>query len=121
MRSLAHLIILIAINALALWAATTYIPGFNFEPLEPVSLAQLAFVFVILNAVAKPILKLILGPIIILTLGLGLIAVNALVLKLLDFFFENLSIETISALIWSTLLIGLVNFVFHLGTKPRHE
>ncbi len=77
----------------------------------------MAAILTLLNFILKPILTLVLGPVIILTLGLGLILVNARILKILDLFLNNLTIETIPALLYATILIGVVNFVFHTATK----
>ena len=116
MRWLARIILVIVANAAAIWAATRYIEGVNFDG----SLRELAIaaaILTILNFVAKPILKLILGPIIVLTLGLGLILVNAILIYVLDLLSENLTIEGIPALFYATILISVVNFVVHLATK----
>lgn len=116
MRFLAKLILIIAANAAAIWAAKEYIPGISFEGTAQ-ELAIAAIVLMLLNSVLKPILKLILGPIIVLTLGLGIILVNALVIYVLDLFSQNLTIEGIPALLYATILISVVNFVVHLATK----
>lgn len=116
MRWLAKLVVIIAANAIGLWLAAIYIPGFKLEG-DLREILTIAAIFTLLNFFLKPILKLVLGPIIILTLGLGLIIVNALVLYVLDIFSQNLTIETIPALLYATLLVGVINFVFHLATK----
>jgi putative membrane protein len=116
MKFLAKIIIAVAVNTFALWAANAYIPGFvvtsNFN-----QAVIIAVIFSALNLVLKPILKLIFGPVIVLTLGLGIIIVNALILYILDIFSKNLTIETIPTLAYGTILIGLINFVLHLATK----
>lgn len=71
----------------------------------------------VLNFILKPILKLVLGPIIVLTLGLGLIIVNGLVLWTLDFLSPELTIQSIPALLWATLTIGAINFIFHVAQR----
>jgi putative membrane protein len=116
MKFLAKLIVIIAANALGIWAATAYIPGFGFSG-DFKQLVELAVILTALNYFLKPILKLILGPIIVLTLGIGVILVNAVILYILDIFSKNLTIENIPALIYSTILMGLINFVFHLATQ----
>ena len=116
MRLLAKLILIIGLNALALWAAAQYIDGFNFTG-GAREFAVAAVILTLLNFFIKPVLKLFLGPIIILTLGLGLVLVNALMLYLLDLISNNLKIDDIPALIYGTLLITVVNFVVHLATK----
>lgn len=116
MRWLAKIILIIAANAAAIWAAKEYIPGISFEgALQELAIA--AVILMLLNSILKPILQLILGPIIVLTLGLGLILVNALVIYILDLLSQSLTIEGIPALIYATILISIVNFVVHLATK----
>jgi putative membrane protein len=116
MRWIVHLAALIIINAIGLWAAATYIPGFNLSA-DIGQLLYLAAVFTVINLILKPILKLILGPIIVLTLGLGLIIINALMLVILDAISNQLTIETIPALLCATILIGVLNFFFHVATS----
>ena len=116
MRLIAKLIVIIVANALAIWVAAKYIDGFSLTGgIREIIIA--GAIFTLLNFFLKPILKLLLGPIIILTLGFGLILVNALILYILDISSPNLTIEGISALVYSTILIGVINFVFHLATK----
>ena len=114
MKWLAKIVVIVVANALGLWAAATYIPGFNFSG-GLTELAILALILTALNALLRPILKLILGPIIVLTLGIGIIIVNAAMLYILDIFSKSLTIENIPALVESTLLIGLINFIFGLA------
>ncbi len=113
MKFIARILVAIAANAIALWAAATYIHGFEISG-GPTEVLKIAAVFTILNFVLRPILKLVLGPIIILTLGLGLILVNALILFILDNLSASLTIQTIPALVYATLLIGVINFIFHI-------
>lgn len=122
MHWLLKLILVILGNALGLWLANLWIPGFVLTgPI--IGLILLGLTLTILNFILKPILVLALGPVIIVTLGLGLIIVNALILWFaaylsrlpqLDFIHGSISIQTIPALILSALLISVVNFVIHL-------
>ena len=116
MRLLAKIIVITGLNAVALWVASQYIPGFHFAG-GAREFAVAAVILALLNFFIKPVLKLILGPIIILTLGLGLILVNALILYALTYFQKNLTIDGVPALLYGTLLITVVNFVAHLATK----
>jgi len=124
MHWLVKLALVVAGNALALWLADRWVPGFVLtSPL--VGLILLGLTLTILNFLLKPILTLVLGPIIVLTLGLGLILVNAIILWLaaylsklpqLDFIHGSITIQTIPALILATLVVSAVNFVIHLAT-----
>jgi putative membrane protein len=117
MRLIARLIVAVIANGVALFIASRFVPGFTIvmEPLE--SFAILAAILTALNVLVKPVLKLLLGPIIVLTLGLALLALNAVVLKLLDFLSEDLTIQTITALFLASLIVGATNTVFHLAQK----
>jgi len=116
MKWLAKIILAILINAVAIWACATYIPGFKLEDgFEKI--LGIALILTALNFLLKPLLKLVLGPIIVLTLGFGIIIVNAIILYILDILSKNLTIENIPALALSTILISLINFVFHWATK----
>jgi len=116
MRFLAKTVLAVAINGLALYAADKIIPGFSVSG-DLKTFAIVALALTLLNWVVKPVLKLLLGPIIVLTLGLGLILVNMLLMYILDISFPEISIEDVPALILSSLLVGVVNFIFHSATK----
>lgn len=116
MKFASKFIIAIVVNAAGLLASAYLVQGFDVE-VSATSLAVLAAILTALNFFLKPVLKLVFGPIIILTLGLGLILVNMAILYILDMLSQNLTIENIAALVYSSIIIGLVNFVFHLATK----
>ncbi len=123
MHWLGRIIIIIAGNTLGLWVASHYIPGFVISDSIP-QLIIIALVLMLLNAILRPILTLIFGPIIVLTLGLGIIVVNAAILLVLQFLGNHIdilkgsiTIESIPALIYATLLLGIINFVIHLAVE----
>lgn len=118
MKSLAKLIVAIVANAAGLLAAGYFVQGFVIDA-SMQNLLVLAAILTVLNFFLKPFLKLLLGPVIILTFGLGLILVNMTVLYILDALSANLTIENIAALVYSSIIIGLVNFVFHMATKNQ--
>jgi putative membrane protein len=69
------------INALALWVATRIVPGLLFDGPAPMLIA-VALVFALVNAVVRPVLKILTFPALILTLGLFIFVINALMLWL---------------------------------------
>lgn len=71
----------LVISAAALWVATEIVPGVHYSG-EIVYLLLVALVFGLLNALARPVLVLLSCPMLILTLGLFVLVVNALVLWL---------------------------------------
>ena len=79
-------LIWVVVNALALAAATWLLDGItlteNTTTDRLVTLALVALIFGIVNAVVRPVVKLLSLPFIILTLGLLVFVINALMLML---------------------------------------
>jgi uncharacterized membrane protein YvlD (DUF360 family) len=118
MKLLARSAVAIAANAVGLLASGYFIPDFTLTgDIKEIFIA--ALVFTLINFFLKGALKLFMGPIIVLTLGVGLVFVNMALLYLLDILTQSLTILTIPALLYSSLLIAAVNFIFHLATKKE--
>ena len=122
MRGILKFAVVVAGNALALWIAWLYVPGFELNTTNWIQLALIGLILSLLNGLLKPILRLILGPIIILTLGIGLLVVNGLILYLLpiivnyiDFLRGSIIIQDIPALVYSTLIVTVINFIIHIA------
>jgi putative membrane protein len=81
----------ILINAAALWAATEIVPGVRHDGTWT-SLLLVALVFGLLNAIVRPILKLLTCPLILLTLGLFTFVINAVMLWLTSAVSESLGL-----------------------------
>jgi len=121
MHWLARLAIIVGGNALALWIANMYVPGFALSG-NWVTLVLIALVLAGLNFLLKPVLTLILGPVIVLTLGLGVLVVNAIILYILpiiadhiDFLHGSIIIQNIPALFFATLIVSVINLIIHLA------
>ncbi len=117
MRWIWKLILAVAVNAAGLLACAYWIPGFSLVTNDVKAVLIVGASLTLLNMFLKPVLKLVLGPFILLTLGLGLIIVNAIILFLLDYLSSALTIHTTLALLEATLVFTAVNFVFHLATR----
>ncbi len=103
-------------NVVAFLAALYFIPSFTIST-DFADLIITAGVFALLNMSVRPILKLILGPIIFLTLGLGIILVNAIILYILDILDSSITIQDTTTLVYATLIISAVNLITHLAAK----
>ena len=75
----------ILINALALWVATRIVPGLSFDGPVPM-LVAVALVFAVVNAIVRPILKILTFPALILTLGLFYFILNGILLWMVSWF-----------------------------------
>jgi putative membrane protein len=97
----------IAINAFALWVAVRFVPGISFEG-SPLALLGVAVVFGLLNAVVRPVLKLLTCPLLILTLGLFTFVLNAAMLSLTAALSNALGLNFRAPLFWPAFLGALV-------------
>lgn len=107
-------------NMLALYAAAYLVTGFQLEG-GLVPLFTTAAILTLINMFIRPVVKLLSGPFIMLTLGLFTIVVNALMLFILDKLSDPLTITGYAPLLLGTLIIGVVNLVFGLGSKTFHH
>lgn len=105
-------------NAIAFFLAGYFITNFtiNFD-LE--SFALLILVFTVINLLIRPIVKFVLTPFIIVTLGLFNLVITGGFLYIIDIYSENITISSTTALIYGTLIITIVNLVLHTrSSKP---
>ncbi|QLY32299.1 phage holin family protein [Nocardia huaxiensis] len=114
------LLIRLVITGFAIWLASEWVGGIDIRPDDTTSdklivLAVAAVIFTIVNALVKPIVKLLSLPLVILTLGLFLIVINALMLWLTSVLTETtkyqLHVEGFWAAVWGGIIIALVNWV----------
>lgn len=111
-------IVQLLINAAALCVAVLLVPNldFAFEPEGAwLKFLLVAFIFGLVNTFLKPILKILTLPITIMTLGLFLLILNALMLLLTDAISDQLSLGlTVSdffAALLGAIVISIVGFV----------
>jgi len=112
MKSIA---IKILVNGVALWVASLLLTGITLGPTSASLSSQLmtilwvAVIFGLINAVIKPVLSLLSLPIIILTLGLFTLVINALMLQLTSWFAEQFSLAFhVDQFIWDALLGSII-------------
>ena len=109
-RLVIKILFLFLLNALALYAAVYFVDGFEIAA-DWIEFAVVAAIFTLINIFIKPIIKLVLSPFIIITLGLGLIFVNAAMLYFLDFISDSVIINGITPLLYATIVISVAHFV----------
>lgn len=76
-----RLVLKVAVYALAIWLAVRVVDGLSFDGTW-VALAGIAVILAVVNAVVKPIVKVLSFPVVLLTLGLFLLVINAFMLWL---------------------------------------
>ncbi len=84
-----RLIVRWAISIVALFAAAWIVPGIEVEGNAWVVFAAMAVILGLVNAVIRPILKLLTCPLILLTLGLFVLVINGVTLMLASWIAVN--------------------------------
>jgi putative membrane protein len=103
-----NLIIRLFVNAVALWVAARVLDGIEL-PEEILPVLLVAAVFGLVNALIKPLVFLLSLPVVLLTLGLFTIVINALMLMLTDALMDSLTVSGFWAALLGSLLISLVS------------
>jgi putative membrane protein len=101
-------ILQILVNAAALWVAVAIVPGLQWSGEEWWKFLLVAVVFSLVNSYLKPILRIVTIPISILTLGLFLLVLNALLLLLVSAISGELHLGFRVADFWAALLGSIV-------------
>jgi len=116
---------------LGLWLAISFLPGISLSVLSdsnffgfPLTtewqiIVLLGFILGLINFFLKPILKLITLPLRILTLGAFGLIINMVLIWLIDLFFQEITIPFFWPLLWTTLIIWLLNFALSSLFKKR--
>lgn len=120
-----NFVIKVGVNAVALWIAAIVVQGIDLADSshtwtsKVVTIVLVALIFGLVNAVVRPIAKLLSFPFIVLTLGLFTFVVNALMLELTAAISKPLGLSfTIGHFFWDAVMgaviITLVSMVLNL-------
>ncbi len=105
-------LIWVVVNALALAAAAWLLDGIDIAGAttgdRAVTLVLVALIFGVVNAVVEPIVKVLSLPFIIVTLGLFLIVINALMLMLTDWISGWFDLGFTVDGFWTAVLGGII-------------
>ena len=108
------------ITALSLWVASHLFKGIRFSSTGALVVA--ALLLGLANAVVRPLLVLLTLPLTVLTFGLFLLVINALMLLLVAKLVEGFKVEGFWTAFWASLFITLLSVVlgaFVLGGTPE--
>ncbi len=110
-------------NAVALWVAAHFIDGLTFTG-DIAHLLVVAAVFGLVNSLVRPLLTVLTCPLIVITLGLFTLVINAVMLMLTGWLSESwdlgFSVTGFWPAFWGGLVVGLVSLALSL-IFPAHR
>ena len=99
------------INTLGVLVAAHLVSGIHYE--TKIGLVIASLVLGILNAFLKPFLLLLSLPLILLTLGLFSIVINALLLYVVGQNVKDFRVDTFGAAVWGALVISVISVILN--------
>ena len=106
-----------AINTLAVLVAVYVVPGIRFTDNNLWTPFVTSLILGILNAFIRPVLTLLALPLLIYTLGLFRLVINALLLYFVSFLLtQHFQIDSFGAAFFGALIISFVSFLLNLIT-----
>lgn len=117
----AEFVVRSAITAVAVWLAAKLVGGIHLEGLGATVLV--AVILGLLNASLKPLLVFGALPLVVLTLGVGLVIINAALLALTawitGWFGLDFDVDGFWAAFWGAVIISVTSFVLTRVVDPR--
>lgn len=112
-------------TAAALWVAAKFVPGIVYNGSTVWALLGVAVVFGVVNTMVGPIVKLFSLPLIVLSLGLFALVINAAMLMLTSWISGRLGLHfyvaDFTAAFLGSLVISFVSAIIKLAFEPRTQ
>lgn len=96
-------------SAFGLWLAAQLVPGVGFR--DPASLVVAVVVLGLVNAVVRPVLVILTFPVTVLTLGLFLLVLNALLILLVSRLLPGFHVATFGAAVMTAIITGVISWM----------
>lgn len=107
------------VNAVSLLIVARVVPGFRVADFVTALIA--ALVFGLVNATLGTVLKILTFPLTILTLGLFLIVINALMLKLAAYLVPGFVVADWTAALLGAILLAIISGFLHWLTHDKKK
>ena len=116
-------------SAAALAVATWLLPGIVLADGDlgsrSITLLLVAAIFGVVNSLVKPLFKFVSAPLILITLGLFLLVINAALLLLVSWLAGELnlgwSVSDWGSAVWGGLIVSIVSFILNAFFNKRGE
>lgn len=117
LQTLRRVVLQWLITTLAVFAAMYLVPGITFDG-PGWQLGIIAMIFSVINQLLKPILLLMTCPMVVLTLGLFTVVINAILLLITAYFADflgiNFAIDTFTTAIFGALVVSFTTLLLNL-------
>lgn len=122
-------LIRLVINAVALWVTTLVVPGVEVSGRSGAdtafTLVVVALIFGVVNAVLKPVIRVVGCVFYLLTLGLFALVVNALLFMLTDWIARQLDlpfrVDGFWPAFWGAIVMAVVSWLISVAVPDRWE
>ena len=118
MKTLINFALNVIAVAVAFWAVVAIVPGIDIVPATTQNFLLIAAVFIIVNEVVTPVLRVLGAPLTCLTLGLFALVINGAVLLLVSALMDSLVIDGLGAAIIGAIVLAIVSGVVNFFTSP---
>ena len=124
-----RLLVRLLASAVALAVAAGLVDGISVGPgtdrERALTLLGVAIIFGLVNAIVRPILRLLTLPLVVLTLGLFLLVLNALMLLLTEWIAKQFDLAFQVDGFWSAvlgaLIVTIVSFLINIVLPDKYE
>jgi putative membrane protein len=118
---MAGFLLRLLVAALGLWLAAAWVPGIEVRGVW--TLLGAALLLGLVNAIVRPLLVLLTLPITVLTLGLFLLVINAGMLALVAWVFDDFTIAGFWPALLGAIIVGLTGWLasWFIGPRGRVE
>ena len=106
------------VSTVAVWIAASIVRGISYEDWRDILIA--ALVLGILNTSVRPILRLVSLPFIVLSFGLFLVVINALLLKLTTLIVKGFHVNGFWPAVGGSVVISIISMFLGYSGPPRH-
>jgi putative membrane protein len=109
------------ITTVAVWLAASFVPGISYTP---PGLLLAGLLLGLLNAIVRPVMIVLSLPLLVLTLGLFMLVINAVLLWSVGSVLKDFHVDGFAPAFWGSLIISLTSLVLNFLTKsnsPRVE
>lgn len=105
--------------ALGVTIAANVLPGISYD--KPSTLVFVVLLMSVLNLFVKPLLILFTLPFIILTLGIGVLLINAILFVLVGKIIPGFTVESFWTAFWSALIVSVITFLANMFLRTQRQ